>query len=241
MRHLGTSILLLAALGLAAATAFAGAPLPGNYQSSDLGGVIGYGRYTEGWQSGGGALAVGTTLNAQSWNGTSLGSDWKYWCATEQAPATLMFDAVNTSGNGNRTYMKTFQGGVIWLSGTGPWANGDPEYAGVIDTYAEFETIQYSNWVPIAAVSNVQATAHFNNYPSDCLAFQISNGTRIGTTDLGGVKPADYPAFLYAGTCAEGAPYGAWWQMTSITLSISSGCATPSKPSTWGSLKALYR
>ena len=145
---------------LVAGSSVAGPPLDGSYQSTDLGGPVLLGRYTEAWDVGGGALEVGTTLHAESWDpgGPALGTQWRYWCSTELVPSVLLVDLVDGSGNGNRTYQKTFSGGYIWLSGTGPWANGDPDYPGVIDTYYEFETITYSNWVPIAAVTSSNDT-----------------------------------------------------------------------------------
>lgn len=229
-------------IGLLAATAaLAGPPIPGNYQSTDMGGAISTGRYTEGWFPGGGALLPGTTLNAESWNGAALGTEWKYSCATEVAPAVLIHSTVNASGFGQKTYMKQFVGGRIWLSGTGPWANGDVDYPGTIDSYTEFETIQYSNFLPVAAVTNVSATAHFDAYPAACMTFAIANGSQVGSTAWGMTPPANYPAFLDGTTCAAGAPEGAWWNMLTLTLSVSSGCATPTKASSWGSLKAMYR
>lgn len=242
MRHLAIGIALLAGIGCTALPALAGPPLVGDYTTTDLGGPVSVGRYSEAWTAGGGALLAGTTLNAESWDGASLGTEWRYWCATEPAPGVLLVNTVNASGNGNKTYMKTFTGGYIWLSGTGPWANGDPSYPGVIDTYTEFETIQYSNWVPVGAVTNVQATAHFDAYPTSCMAFSVSNGVRVGSTEFGMTKPADYPDLLAAGTCAPGLTEGAWWDMMTMTLSISgNGCATPTKSASWGAVKAIYR
>lgn len=240
MKHLATTLLVLGTLAVAA-TALAGPPLSGEYKTTDLGGVVSLGRYTEGWLPGGGALLSGVTLNAQSWNGAALGTEWYYRCAITAGPATLLTNTVNASGDGNRTYMKQFVGGTIWLSGTGPWANGDADYPGVIDSYTEFETIQYSNWVPVAAVTNVQATAHFANYPADCMTFYVSNGTEVGSTEAGGVKPANYPDFLHPSDCNLTANDGAWWDFLTMTLSITSGCTTPARPSSWGAVKQLYR
>lgn len=240
MKNLATTLLVFAALATAA-TALAGPPLPGDYKTTDLGGVVSSGRYTEGWSAGGGALLPGTTLASHSWNGTSLGTEWRYECSTTAAPAVMLTNTVNASGFGNRTYMKQFVGGTLWLSGTGPWANGDPDYPGIIDSYTEFETVQYENFLPVAAVTNVQATAHFVNYPAACVTFSVSNGTEVGSTDWGMTKPATYPGLLQAGTCAPTAPYGAWWDMLTMTLSVSSGCATPARASTWGAIKTMYR
>ena len=229
---------LLGAMTLAATGTFAGPPLGGNYQSTDIGGTISAGRYSEGWLPGGGALLAGTTQNCGSWNGTALGTEWRYTCGTMITNGVLLLDTVNGSGNGNRTTLCIYVGGVFWLSGTGPWANGDVNYPGHFDSYVEYETVQYVNWVPIAAITNVQASAHFDDYPLTCIAFTIANGVRVGTTDLGGVEPANYPAFLTP-ACAPTMTNGAWWNMQALTISIL-GCETPVEPSTWGSIKARY-
>jgi hypothetical protein len=204
----------------------------------DHGGSVYTGRYTEGWDAGGGATDAGTTLNAESWDGANLGTQWRYWCSTEAAPGILWQDNVNGDGYGNRTYLKTFGGGYIWLSGAGPWANGDPDYTGFIDTYTETEIVTYEAWVPIAAVTSVQATAHFTGYTS-CMTFYIGNGDRQGTTDLGGMKPMDYPDFM-ATDCSPTRTLGAWWIFDDVTLVISGECQVSTQESTWGAVKAKY-
>lgn len=237
MRRIGMALFALLAV-LVAGTAVAGPPLTGSYDDVNHGGSVYLGRYTEAWDSAGGAMEVGTTLNAESWNDPDLGTQWRYWCSTESSPAVLWQDNVNASGYGNRTYLKQFAGGYIWLSGTGPWANGDPDYPGVIGSYTETEIVTYEAWVPIAAVTSVQATAQFTGY-SACMTFYIGNGDRVGTTDLGDTKPSGYPDFL-AEDCGATRTLGAWWDFDDITLVISGDCTTPVEKSTWGAVKALY-
>jgi hypothetical protein len=239
--HRPAIAVILLATALFASVALAGPPLAGVYKTTDNGGTISTGRYTEGWAAGGAALAPGTTLNAESFDGASLGTEWRYSCSTETGPAVLLYDTVDINGNGNRAYKKTFVGGTIWLSGTGPWANGDPSYPGVIDTYAEFETLMFSEGVQVAAITNVQANAHFDAYPTQCMTFYVSNGSLVGGTAFGQTKPAGYPDLLLAGSCSPTAPEGAWWNMMTMTLTVSSGCSTPARPSTWGAVKTLYR
>lgn len=231
-------LLAACAIMLCASLALAGPPIDGDYDSSDIGGPIPTGRYTEGWDAGGSATSVGTTFNAASWDGAALGTMWSYSCGTLLQPPVLLTDNVDANGNGNQTWMKTFTGGTLWLSGSGPWGNGDPDYSGPILSYVEFETLQFSSFERVAAVTNVQATASFDAYPGTCIAFQVANGTEVGATDLGMVKPADYPDFLYD-DCSTGAPEGAWWDMTSITLSINY-CAVPVEEESWGSIKAKF-
>jgi hypothetical protein len=90
----------------------------------------------------------------------------------------------------------------------------------------------------VGAVTSVQATASFDGYDGMCVAFQVANGTEVGATDLGMMPPADYPEFLFD-TCTPGAPEGAWWDMTSITLSIN-WCAVSSQEQSWGAMKAKF-
>lgn len=236
-------LLLLALLSVMVlpAIAHAGPPISGNYTSTDIGGPIPPGRYSEGWAPGGSSLLTGATLSCSSWDGATLGLVWRYNCASQLTNSVLLLDTVDGSGNGQRLWKCTYSGGTFWLSGTGPWANGDPDYPGVFDSYVEFETVIYSGGVPVGAVTNVQASAHFTNYPTACMSYSISSGQRVGTTDLGQVEAPNYPPFLQSGTCAPVAPLGAWWNMNGMTLSISSGCETGSRSTSWGTIKTLYR
>jgi len=240
MKRLATVVCIAAGLALAASAALAGPPLAGNYQSTDLGGTIPPGRYTEGWDAGGNAFSTGTTQNCGSWDGAVLGGVWRYTCGTQLAPSVVVSDHVDGSGNGNRTYASTYSGGTLWLNGSGPWANGDTDYPGHFDNYVEYETVQYVGGSPVASVTNVQTSAHFDRYPTLCLSFSIANGVRVATTDLGQSGPPDYPALLDP-TCAATRTLGAWWNMNALTIAVGAGCSTPTRHATWGSLKAVYR
>jgi len=221
--------------------ALGGPPLDGTYKSTDLGGPVYMGHYTEAWIDSGGALNLGTTLNNESWDGNQLGTQWKYWCASIQTPPSLIYSTIDSlTGDGTAVYEKHFSGGFLWLSGTGPWANGDPDYPGVIDSYIEIETIQYVNWKRVHAVTNVDAQGHFDNYPSTCMTFSVGNGVEIGSTDFGQMKPSTYPDFLQEGTCAPVMQLGGWWDFTQLSLVIH-GCQVPSKKASWGAIKAIYQ
>jgi hypothetical protein len=238
MKRFGIAVLAVAALTVAA-TSFAGPPLNGTYQSTDLGGTMELGRYSEAFAAAGGGLSPGVTYNAQSWDGANLGLQWWYYCGTMVAPAVLLVDNVDANGNGNRTYLKSFVGGFLWFSGTGPWANGDAEYTGIVDSYAVFETIQYSNFDRIAAVFNIDATGHFDGYPAACMTFAIGNGSQVGSTDWGDTPPADYPALLQQDTCDPVMTLGTWWDMHTLTMTIK-GCTVPVEETTWGAVKSMY-
>jgi hypothetical protein len=217
----------------------AGPPLNGIYESDDIGGVINTGRYSESWEAGGSAIDVGVVLNAADWDGNSLGTEWAYTCGIQLTAPVLLVNNVDVNGNGNRTYMKTFTGGSIWLSGAGPWANGDAEYTGPISSYNEFETVQYVNHVRTHAVTNVSAIAFFDGYSADCMQFSVGNGLEVGATDLGDPMNPDYPAFLDM-ACGATRTEGAWWDMFNLQLYIT-GCDVSNTEIDWGELKSQYR
>lgn len=235
------SRLLLTILFLLAVPAMllAGPPLNGIYDSTDLGGVVNVGRYSESYAPGGTALTPGVVLNAADWDGMTLGTMWTYQCGQTLTAPILLVNNVNASGTGNRTYMKTFVGGSIWLSGTGPWGNGDAEYTGPISSYNEFETIQYVNWVRTSAVTNVSAIAFFDGYSNDCMQFTVGNGLEIGATDLGFPLNPNYPGML-DDNCNVTRTEGAWWDFFNLQLYIT-GCEVGNTDSNWGAVKALYR
>lgn len=218
--------------------ALAGAPLTGSWSSTDLGGIVPVGRYTEGWNNGGGALLAGTTFNAGSWDGVTLGGSWAYSCAVEGSNAVLLSDTVNGAGFGDRTWKKVFSGGTIWLSGAGPWGNGDATYTGSIIEYVEYETITYVAFNAIAARTNVSATASIDGYDTVCLGFTVGNGAKVSDT-ASGPAPANYPALLTA-SCSPTAPNGAFWNMAQLTLYIAN-CSVATDTQDWGSVKALFR
>lgn len=230
---------MVSVLMLIPALALADSPLNGIYESTDLGGVINTGRYSESFPAGGTALSTGVVLNAADWDGMTLGSQWGYSCGVQVTTPVLLIDNVDVNGNGNRTYMKTFVGGTVWLSGAGPWGNGDAEYTGPISSYNEFETIQFVNHVRTHAVTNVSAIAFFDGYSANCMQFSVGNGVEIGATDLGLPMNPDFPALLDT-NCDATRDEGAWWDLFNLQLYIT-GCEIGNSDRTWGDVKSLYR
>ncbi|MHB8078810.1 MAG: hypothetical protein ACYDIE_06110 [Candidatus Krumholzibacteriia bacterium] len=217
----------------------AGAPLEGIWRSTDLGGPVPVGRYTESWATGGAPMQAGTTLNAASWDGVTLGGAWSYSCATELTAAVLLDDSVDAQGFGTRTWRKTFSGGQVWLSGTGPWSTGDAQYTGPIVSYVEFETVTYVAFLPIAATTNIQASAMIIGYDTLCLGFTVGNGAKVGDSLSGATLPANYPALLTP-SCSPSGVNGAWWNLAQLTLYITN-CSVGTQADSWGGIKSLYR
>lgn len=233
------SVVTLLTVSLISSAALAGAPLEGVYNSTDMGGDVELGRYMEAYAVPEGAVLPGTTLHAQSWDGMNLGQQWSYQCGVMNSTPVVISDFVGVTGTGSRTYMKTFEGGTIWLSGTGPWGNGEAEYTGPILNYVEYETVQFVNFERVHAVTNVSATAYIEAFPNLCLAFTVGNGVEIGSTDFDHPVPADYP-MMHDADCNPADMLGAWWDFMTLSLYIDS-CVVSTDEATWDTVKSFYR
>jgi hypothetical protein len=215
------------------------APLPGLYTSTDLGGTLLTGRAST-WRSGINS-GLPHVLHAQSWDGSTLGTQWEVECPTENGAFLVQDNRVG--GVGTIVYTSTFTGGTFTFH-PGAWAWGDG--SGTLGTTTLITTVQYvlisGNSTPVAAVVNGNTSGTFQN---GCfLTFAIGNGVGVGeTTSLNPLftKPAGYPTFL-DGTCGPASPgqqFGSWGTVITITMQID--CPVPVEPTTWGRVKGLYR
>lgn len=233
------TVLCLACCLLLSSIAFAAAPLNGVYKSETIGGPMYEGTGTESWAAPAGWVQVGNVINLASLKAGVLASQWYLSCPTTTAAPTLIFNNVNVNGTGTRIYAVNYAGGTFWLSGGGPWGNGDPSYLAAVDTYSETIVLSYLNWVVTGANMTISAVnGHFLGYPETCFSFGIGDKVLRGYTDTG-VKPATYPDFL-APDCNPTRVYGHWDDVEDLTLTIL-GCQVPAQTSTWGEVKALYR
>jgi hypothetical protein len=223
---------------LMAVPALAGPPVNGTYTSTDIGGTMLPGRYSELWF--GGALAVNNTLNEQSWNGAALGTQWHWYCPWIVGKA-LLLDTVNGLGNGMKIWNVTYVGGFCWLDGGGPWAGGDASYLANITTWVAIVTETYASFVEVGTVRNHNASAIFNGYNEECMTLSVTNIEKLGDTVSDGPLPGDYPVFWNWIGCAPAGGDGEWGDVDSITFTIL-GCETvPAQERTWGQVKALYK
>jgi hypothetical protein len=231
------AILVLLSI-MIAVPAFAGPPANGTYTSTDIGGLMLPGRYSELWF--GGKLAVNNTLNEQSWNG-ALGTQWHWYCPWISAAPVLLVNTVNCAGNGTKIWKVTYTGGICWLDGAGPWAGGDASYTANVTTWVAIVTETYSSFVLVGTVRNHNATAKFVGYNAQCMNLSVSNVEKLGDTN-GGPLPAGYPDFWSWFACNNvgTAGPGEWGDIDSITMSIT-GCTVGTAPASWGAVKALYR
>lgn len=231
MRNAILISILTVVLVVGAVSVIAGPPLNGTYKSSN--GQFDEGREASSWAAG--FLGTGGVLHAESWDGATLGGDWKIVCP-QVVTVSLIVDLV-FGGNGQRIYQLDYAGGYIELAGAGPWGGGDPSYTGVIDTYVEIRTVQYVGGVKVGSVSDHAVSAHLQGYLQSCMTWGIGNGAWLDESP--NVKPATFPTFLDP-ACGATATTGHWGNFSDLTISVT-GCAVGTQEATWGSVKALYR
>jgi len=233
------AVILVLLSVLIAVPAFAGAPANGTYKSTDIGGLMDPGRYSELWF--GGKLAVNNTLNEQSWDGATLGAQWHWYCPWIAAAPVLLVSTVNGSGNGQKIWKVTYTGGYCWLDGAGPWAGGDASYMANINTWNAIVTETYASFVEVGTVRNHTASAKFVGYNDTCMNLSVSNIEKLSDTNHGPL-PANYPDFWSWFACNNvgTAGPGEWGDIDSITMSIT-GCTVGTDAKSWGAVKALYR
>lgn len=248
MRNAILVSILTGVLVVSAAAAFAGPPLSGTWKSTN--GDFDEGTATSTWL-GGHYLSVSNTLYGRSFAGGVFTNDWTINCPT--AVAVIPLGAPISPATGNYIYMITYTGGYVTLGGPGnPWNGGDAVYTGIIDTYTEIRTIQVAGGKIVGAVSDHSVSAHIQGYTDACVAWGIGNGVLRGGTPPGApvpfnypllqsVKSAGYPGYPDA-SCSPNPFFGTghWDDIRDLTVSIT-GCAVATEPSTWGSVKSMYR
>jgi hypothetical protein len=221
--------------------AFAGPPANGTYTSTDIGGSMLPGRYSESWFPT--KLSVNNTLNEASWDGSTLGGQWHWYCPWVAAAPVLLVNTVNGLGNGIKVWKVTYSGGYCWLSGAGPWAGGDAVYTANITTWNAIVTETYASFVEVGTVRNHDASATFNGYSAECMSISVSNTEKTGDSNTSPPLPANYPDFLNWVGCATmptDVP-GEWGDVDSITYTIFGCTPLATQQSSWGAVKSLYR
>lgn len=222
-------LIVLLAAALAAGPALAACPdTEGRFDAMN-------GRASEAWCSyppdGGGT--PGNTLNALSWDGAALGTEWHVWgMAVDAAGPQLLYSYTDGNGYLNVGYLTHYTGGQIRLDGAGPWGDGFQDLTGAIAQTEVTIHITYSD--PVVAVSNIHMTGLIDDCDGDCvIEYIISNAALAWHPSMGGTPPADYPDLL----C--GAITGELFDICCPTITIS--CVIPNETTTWSSLKSLYR
>jgi hypothetical protein len=203
----------------------AGPPFNGTYRSTDLGGTVLTGRYSESWWQPGGRLDVHTVINKMSWDTVALGTQWWIYCMDNSDIQFLLRDTVDGNGNGIEEWLILYDGGLIILDGSGPWGNGDPSYTVPLEYYWARRTYHYTNHEIVQVVTRDSLQGDFVGYSADCMTMAFSTLEELGTTNTGSLPP-DYPSFLDHTTCAATRTLGSWGDIHDFTLTITGGETT---------------
>jgi hypothetical protein len=218
----------------------ADSPIDGIYYSPPLGIDMHNGRFSEAW-IGGHQGAIDNTVHALSWDESDLGTDWQVLCPVLADDPVLLENTVDEYGNGHMKWRTEYSGGKFWLSGAGPWANGDPYYDGTLTYYAHTTVIQFEAGQQVGYNTTAQLQGYFDAYGEKCIDLTIANAASEG---IDGVPPAGYPVLKDGSVneCDDAAPdvVGEWGSVTSIFMYIT-GCATATEESSWGAIKSIYR
>jgi hypothetical protein len=223
---------------LAASAALAGPPRSGTYRSTDLGGAVLTGNFSESWLPAGAHGQVGNTVNAMSWDGATLGTQWKLWCPSVASPPVPTGDTRDLAGTGDVTYRTTYMGGEFWFSGAGPWGDNTNDFTGTLQNFSVTAVYHFDGGQLASIHSSVSTLGVFDGFPQ-CLEYTINSAVFTGTTDYT-PKPGDYPDFLTAGCAPNVLDRGGWGTAQSIAMSILH-CRVGITPSAWGDVKRLYR
>ncbi|MDH3197095.1 MAG: hypothetical protein OEO21_02540 [Candidatus Krumholzibacteria bacterium] len=223
-------------------------PINGTYFSFDLpGGSFNPGYFSESWVDPGTHGQIGNTVNAASWDGASLGAEWRLWCPSIGWPPELVSDTRDAEGTGEVTWRTRYNGGHFWLSMNGPWSfDGYLDFTGVLAGFIATTTYQYVDGAILGIRTNITLSGLFDNLGGNwtprCMDYIISNAAFFGTTDTE-IKPLDFPPFLDPDECPSDLPgllRGGWGSVTEITLVIRDCYIVPTESTTWGHVKALY-
>ena len=226
-------VFLALTLAFVTCPANAGPPLDGTYESLD--GDLRSGRFSESW-AGGGQGQVGNVVHSQSWDGADLGLEWWVACPMLAEPPELVNETDLGGGMTTREYRSVYTGGRFWMTGAGPWGNGEAEYTGALEYYIHHTTFILLNGVPISYTTNADFAGHFDDWCKCVLV--VANGASGGN----GGQPAGYPVFKEVDEDCVDNPglTGEWGLVADITLTIYE-CASSGDATTWGSIKTLYR
>lgn len=175
----------------------------------------------------------GNSLDAQSWDGAALGTQWRFWgMYIDAAGAVEVGRDVDATGFGWIDYVTNYEGGRFWLEGTTAWSDGT-DLEGDVSLCSVSARVTVFGFEPVAVASNITVVGIFD-VCEWCSIEIAANSSRLWMTGDAGAMPADYPPFLCAANAGE--------LHYSCCLTASIMCSvTGTEESTWGAIKDMYR
>ena len=193
-----------AVLAMMAATVSA-APIEGTYTSPDVLDA----RWTES-NTGGDDSAVGDEIDAESWDGSTLGTQW---VLDEAVVASEVLLDDTTSGSLRIIQdRRTYSGGVLTLKNdTTLWSGdvADGDYLVDVTNFTQSTVTTLYNGTVISTTGTLSMQGTFQNFPDYSINYLVATSETEGE---GTAAPAGYPALTAAN--------GLWGSATDVTLEI---------------------
>jgi hypothetical protein len=193
------------------------------------------GRVSEAWCGDGGPGQPGNTMNAESWDGAALGTEWRIWGMQIDADGAELVQDEVVDGNGFRRYETGYDGGEFWLAGSGSWTEGDVALYGSVYDFMVSTTIYYVDGEITGQVSDVTFNGDFADCPDGnacVIQFAIANATLTWRSGSEDPMPMDYPEFLCDATMGE--------LFTTGDITIGINCAVAVEGTSFTEIKSMY-
>jgi hypothetical protein len=222
----GSLAALLVAGALAAGTAQA-APVYGVFVSEEFGGDIMDGRWSASLPEGntGDVAQIGSVINAASWDGVDLGTQWEMSGQELVARELLSVEPFGNLriekwaldyDNGTLLLKKYARGGAI-----SQWWGDEPvgaeEYVVTIGQYSHNTQITYLYDEIVGVYSIITLSGTFQEYPNWQMEFMLAVAVELGE---GAAPPANYPEFLFPGWYENPVQWGQWGVAQKIKMQI---------------------
>ena len=224
---------VMALVGGLVLPALAACPDSGYFRTQN--GTLLPGRVSEAWCGAAEPGQPGNTENAQSWDGTMLGGQWKVWGqAIDALGAVEGVNTVNSQGDGYIDYQTNYTGGQIWLSGAHAWSVDGQDLTGSVTYFNVGSRVQYSNFEIVAVNANLYMSAAIDGCDRCEVAYTIANAELVWQSGFGEPMPTDYPEFMCSASLGE------LFDSCCIVCAITcDGVQTETQ--SWGGVKSLYR
>lgn len=217
---------------------------PGYYMTYD--GTLLQGRMSESWLGDSLDFFVpGNVINIMSWDGSSLGSQWRIWdVVVDDDGAVIINELVGPEWH-CIDYSVDLTGGRFWLDNT---HFGDGTIG--LDGWIFYMNIQtracYMADTLISVSSNIWIRGSFNYCPGCAIAIDVVNAVNFMDPEYPPV-PEEYPEF------SAGAENGFYWEVYSLLVKILCGngiggiydepycIQIGTESASWGKIKTIYR
>jgi hypothetical protein len=178
-------------------------------------------------------------MNIQSWDGTTLGTQWKISCQAQQYAAVMIYNDLDDTGFGEVHYHSTYSGGSIWLGSGCPWYPPGSEETALTNFYVSVTSIlEYVGGYRTGRRDVIKIGAEYGYNPYILMTFELSNVVH-GVSGEWMSLPAGYPRFLNGDCTQNDETPGLWGDSAEIT--VETCFDVPVESTTWGQIKALYR